>query len=437
MLRYALLGSALLFCVQSAVAVTAGDIRTLLEEGKSAQAYELAKQSPQSLGDADFDFYFGIVAIDTGHAGEGVLALERYSLTYPNNQSARLQLARGYFALGEDARAREEFQAVRAMNPPPDVLSSIDGFLDQIRLRESRYMTTAAFFVETGFGIDTNINAGVSNPNVSLPNLGTVIISPTGTKRRDTLLTLGAGGYVSKPVAPGISLVGNGQFEFRRVQSQRELSQGNYSLSGGVSMLQEKNLYRVGLDANLITIGRSSEKFRTYYGISGDIQHQIDEKQSMSVGAQYGALRYSSALAPKDGTATGLSFGYRRLVTHPWQPVLALGLNFSRERALDSTRDDLSSNTVGAKFGMTMTPAPKFGLGLGYNIQRTQYLGADAFLATKRNDQYQSLDATLTYLYSRALSFRVEASASRNRSNIAIYTFPREALMFKARYEFK
>ena len=437
MLRHALFGSVLLLCAHSAIAATAGEIKTLLEQGKSAQAYELAKQSPQLLGDAEFDFYFGIVAIDTGHAGEGVLALERYSLTYPDNQSARLQLARGYFALGEDARAREEFQAVRAMNPPPEVLTSIDGFLDQIRLRETRYLTTAGFFVESGFGVDTNINAGVSNPNVSLPNLGTVIISPTGTKSRDTLLTLGAGGYVSKPVAPGVSLVGNGQFEFRRVQSQRQLSQGNYSLSGGVSVLQEKNLYRVGLDSNLITIGRSSEKFRSYFGLSGDIQHQIDEKQSMSVGAQYGALRYSSALAPKDGTASGVSFGYRRLITHPWQPVMALGLNLSREKALDSTRDDLSSNTVGARIGVTMTPAPKYGLGFGYNIQRTNYLGADAFLATRRTDNYQALDATVTYLYSRALSFRVEANASRNRSNIALYAFPREALMVKARYEFK
>ena len=417
--------------------MTAGEIKALLEQGKSAQAYELAKQSPESLGDAEFDFYFGIVAIDAGHAGEGVLALERYSLTYPENQSARLQLARGYFALGEDARAREEFQSVRATNPAPALLSSIDAFLDQIRLRETRYTTTTGFFVETGIGVDTNINAGVSNPNVSLPNLGAIIISPTGTKARDNLLSIGAGGYVSKPVAPGVTLVGNGQFDWRRVQRQRELSQGNYSLSGGVSILQEKNLFRVGLDSNLITVGRNSEKFRTYYGVSGDVQHQIDEQQSMSVGAQFGALRYSSALAPKDGTATGLSFGYRRLLAFPWQPVLALGLNFARENALDGTRDDLSSKTVGARVGLTMSPAPKFGLALGYNLQRTNYQGPDAFLGVTRSDRYQSLDATLTYLYSRALSLRVEASAARNRSNIALYEFPREALMFKARYEFK
>src|SRR3990172_1342356 len=105
----------------SLLAAPADEIKALLDQGNSAEAYALAKKYPNELGSPGFDLYFGIAAIDTGHAGEGVLALERYIANFPANQSARLELARGYFVLGDDARAREEFDAVRKTNPPADV----------------------------------------------------------------------------------------------------------------------------------------------------------------------------------------------------------------------------------------------------------------------------------------------------------------------------
>src|SRR5262249_5546149 len=124
---------------QTLCAAPADDIQALLEKGDATAAYELGRKNRDQLGSPAFDFYFGIAAVDTGHAGEGLLALERYVLSYPDNLSARLQLARGYFALGEDARARSEFESLRALNPEPQLASTIERFLDAIRLRESRY----------------------------------------------------------------------------------------------------------------------------------------------------------------------------------------------------------------------------------------------------------------------------------------------------------
>jgi len=53
-----------------------------------------------------------------GHYGEGVLALERYLLNRPDNVSARLQLGRGYYLLGDDAQAHTELEALRKLDPP-------------------------------------------------------------------------------------------------------------------------------------------------------------------------------------------------------------------------------------------------------------------------------------------------------------------------------
>ena len=61
-----------------------------------------------------------MAAVDIGRSGEGVLALERYVLQFPDDPRARLELARAYFYAGDDVRSREEFEAVARSRPPPD-----------------------------------------------------------------------------------------------------------------------------------------------------------------------------------------------------------------------------------------------------------------------------------------------------------------------------
>src|SRR5689334_22011856 len=110
-IRLILCGLALA-CAQAALAAPADDIKALIDKGDSKAAYELGRNFPDQLGDPAFDFFFGVAAIDSGHAGEGVLALERYVINFPDNHNARLELARGYFVMGDNQRARDEFDNV-------------------------------------------------------------------------------------------------------------------------------------------------------------------------------------------------------------------------------------------------------------------------------------------------------------------------------------
>lgn len=164
----------LLLFHSAAWAEPADEMRSLLEQNKAQDAYQLGRASPDLLGDPAFDFFYGIAAIDAGHPGEGVLALERYILVFPNNGDARFQLARGYFILGEDPRARDEFETLLP-NSTGNQKISIERYLDAIRTRESRYQPTAKVYLEAGMGVDTNINAGLNSGATPLiPGLGTL-----------------------------------------------------------------------------------------------------------------------------------------------------------------------------------------------------------------------------------------------------------------------
>ena len=118
-------------------AAPADELRTLVQKGRSAEAYAAGTRHPAELGDPDFDFYFGVAAIDSGHAAEGVVVLERYLARFPADDRARFNLARGYYALGELLRARQEFETVIKHRPAPDRRATIERFLDSIQARRA------------------------------------------------------------------------------------------------------------------------------------------------------------------------------------------------------------------------------------------------------------------------------------------------------------
>ncbi|HVC10160.1 MAG TPA: autotransporter outer membrane beta-barrel domain-containing protein [Burkholderiales bacterium] len=413
----------------------ADQVKSMVEAGRMKDAYAYGLQHREAFGEPVFDFYFGIAAVDTGNAGEGVLALERYILRYPNNVSARLQLARGYFILGVDARAREEFQALRKLSPPPDVAATIDRYLDAIRLRETRYTLSKGLYVEAGIGTDSNVNGGVANANISLPILGPVTVAQTAAKQSDTFTLLGAGGYISDPVSPGVALYANGEASLKSnsEQSNRQYDLGSYNAGGGVSLLREKNLFRAGLSVSSLELG--SSRFLSTTGAQVQWQHQLSELQALSLSAQTARLDYPGANSPRNADFWGLSGGYRRLFSYPWQPILSADLSAGHQRSL-TDRPDLVPNTWGARVGVSFTPAAKWGVSADYTYQQSNYEGNDAILGVTREDRYEAVDAAVSYLYTRHLSLRGELTSARNHSNIELYSFPRDIVLFKARYEF-
>ena len=314
--------------VTCANAAPADDIKVLLAKGDAKAAYELGAKHADQLGIPAFDFYFGVASVDSGHAGEGVLALERYIVNHPGNREAQLELARGYFILGDYIRAREEFSAVLKTNPPRDVVVNIDRYLDAIRSRESVYRTTAGAFLEYGIGYDNNINGGVSNANISLPGIGVLIVGQAGVKTRASFMQLSGGANVTHPVAPGVALFGSVNGDFKTHDTHREFDQNNLGATGGVSYLKEKNLWRASLSYSTLNV--DYRHYRDVSGIAGEWMHQLDELQTVSGALQYAKLDYAGGNRVRDSNLKGVSVGYRRNFVAPWQPLFTIGANYAK-----------------------------------------------------------------------------------------------------------
>ena len=415
-------------------AAPADDIKSLVEQGKAAEAYQLGARHPELLGQPEFDLAFGIAAIDSGHRGEGVLALERYIINVPDNMNARLELARGYFSLGEDIRAREEFERVTQSKPPPPVQANIDRFLDALRSRESRYITTGGYFVEVGYGYDSNVNSGVGNAIINLQS-GFFQVPQAGVKAGSSYNWLAAGGQVSKPIiTPGMSIFGVGQLDGKFNNTNNQFDQNNVTAAGGLTYLQGKNFYRYTLSHNEIAV--DDTRFRDIDSVAAEWNHQLDDRQTIGPFALYAKLRYMGDNHSRDADLHAGGISYRRSFAGNWQPLLSASINGGQEHN-NQGRLDLGREIYGGRVALAITPAPKWGVSMGAGYQHSHYSGPDIFSGETRKDNYYAVDATISYAVTRNLSARVELLGSKNGSNLDLYAYRRDMAIVKLRYDFK
>ena len=100
--------------------------KEFLRQGQAAQAFALlAAQEGELSGEDEFDYLFGVAALDSQQAGEAIFSLQRLVARKANFSGARLELARAYFDVGDDELASVEFARVLTENPPANVVDAV------------------------------------------------------------------------------------------------------------------------------------------------------------------------------------------------------------------------------------------------------------------------------------------------------------------------
>ena len=417
------------------VAQTPQELRALIDQGRADAAYELARKAPERLGEPEFDLLFGIAAIHSGRAGEGVLALERFILLYPTHEAARLELARGYFLLGDDARAREEFELAAKGTPSPAASQVIAEHLAAIRARESRYKRTFALHVELGGGYDSNPRAGVDNPVLTLPVLGEVTVADTGVRQADRTWQGGAGFRATLPVAPRLSAFAAGQADAIRYDDARDFDQNLYSGTVGASGQAGRHGWRAGVSRAYQTLGGTA--YRQTYGGFAEWGMAVSERHGVSAGLQAGKFEYAGANSIRNSDFATLTVVHRHQLGGAWRPQVEFSVNGGRERNDLADRQDLSRDTYGARIGITCTPFAGWTWGASGVYQKSRYRDPDAVLLTTRDDHYAAAEMLLAWTITPAFSIRAEVSGARNDSNLPLYEYRRTTALIKGRYEIR
>ena len=425
----------LISSLQPAFASPADEIKVLVEQGRHEEAYRMGQRARGETGRPVFDFYFGVAAINAGKASDGVLALERYLLNFPDNLVARLELARGYYLLGDDGRARDEFEAVLAGKPAADISRVVGEYLEALRARESRHKTNFGFSIELGAGNDSNVQSGVSDPNITLPIFGDITLTDSAVQRRDGFANLVLGARVSAPARRNMSVFAVGGVDLKEYREADIYNQNTFSASTGLNATSGKSVYRM-------TLGRTTQsldnaRYRDTWAAGADWGYQLHDKGVLTLGTQAAKFAYAGANAVRDADYVAFQAGYRHLFSGTWRTEFDVGLSAAREENNSSGHQDLSRDLLGGRFNVNVSPLPSWTFGAGVSYLKSNYLAEDPLLMVTRRDDFTTYELSATYAINPAWSMRGEYMDSRNRSNLPLYAYKRRVGQLKIRFDFR
>lgn len=432
-LKFVLLAG-LLASIQTAYAQVTEELKKLADGNQPADAYSFGIAHPEHFGEPEFDLYFGIAAIDSGHAGEGVLALERYVLQKPGDAGGRAQLARGYFVIGDDARARAEFEELQKQRLTDDVRAIIDRYLSALREREANYRTVSSGYLEAGVGFDNNANSGAGSADVNVPVLGTITLLPGAVKVASWYQSLAAGGQITTPLAPGVTAFASGSIDDKindatAAHAYDILTAG---LRSGATVIKDDDLLRLTVGWSGLALDGTA--YLDIPAISGEWTRKLNETQEITAVFQYAHLHYPTQEV-RDSNLPTLDFSYRRAYSGRWDPVLVIGATVGEEQ--NSRAPNLARHIYATRADASITPIPKWVFSAGLSYQENLYEAPEPLIAAERHDHFGALDLLASYQWTEQLSIRAEILISGNHSNLGLYGYDRDVIAIKAHYDIK
>lgn len=409
----------------------------LLKAGRAAEAYAyLEPFEDAQAGNPKFDYVFGLAALDSGNVGRATLALERVLAVEPGFAGARIDMARAYFTLGDYARAKDEFRAVLAQNPPPRARAVIERYLQAIDEREKTPRTVLTAFAELTLGRDSNVNNSTSQSEVAVPALGNLVftLDPTNVKRSDDYSTLSAGAEISHALTPGVSLFAGAGGRYRANSTEERFDTKSVDARAGIALPGPRTLFRAMVQGERFYLDHEAN--RTLRGIAGDARYSLNPATFLTAFAAKSAYRFEApGLDVNDFDQVLGGLGAIRLF-HEGRSALAGTLLFGKENDLRG-RADGDKDIAGFRLGGNLNLRESLDLVASLGAQRGDYARQNvAFQRTRRDEQYDAL-VGLVWRLSRAWSVRPQVLYVRNDSNIPIYAYKRTDASLTLRYDFR
>lgn len=299
---------------------TLAKAQTLLANGQPAAAWELL--SPLELdaaGSPDFDYWFGLAALDSGRPAAAIPAFERVLAGEPGFAGARMELARAHFETGGYPAAEEQFRFLLTQAPPPATRSVIERYLLAIDRATGLAIAGRSRFVpyaEVGAGWDSNANASTGSDS-----FGIFLLDPDNVETSSSFVELAGGFRHGLAVEPGGTLISSARASYRlnpdadfvdqlllslgtAGQKSWGASRASLGASGYYGWLDGgRHELGAGVDLGLARqVGTDWELAST--GRAGVVRYQQDELEVLDVNRYLGALALTRAgIGARDGRA--------------------------------------------------------------------------------------------------------------------------------------
>ena len=327
------------------------EMDNLITSGQYEAALDLGDDNLEFWeGDAEFDYLYGLAALEAGSPNEAVFALERVAATSTDGmlrELARLELARAYFVTNNLSAAENIFTQVLENNPPANVQQNIQAFLAIIDARRNSQRASINWTVSSSIGADSNINSATSNGLIDTPLIGQIELNPDGQETDDSFSNTTLSMNYNYPFTRDRSLdininavnlnnLDTDQFDIRSLRSEIAYNWGN-----------ENNRIRHGISFSQVTLDQNG--FQDSTAINSSWQHAGNNGWYQTLFASYAEIRYDTG---NGGEVNSLRDVDQLLFT---AGLTKLAGSFTHSLNLYQANEDPDSATGGERNGRSFT----------------------------------------------------------------------------------
>lgn len=422
-----------LLCAYTAAAWASdtAEMRRLVEQGAHEEAYALAKTlEKQEAGDPEFDFYFGLAALNAGKPDEAVFAFERVVLVEPKNYRAHLELGRALFLAGDLDASQARFEFVESINPPSMVQIRIEAFLDAIDKRRRELARNINGYVGFAMGNDDNVAAATKDDFLLY---GLTVRLPSDVESLFSEWEAGAG--LHWPFSKRSSLFGRASLRQRQVFSNQAYNLDIVGATVGWSYDTDENRYRLLTQTQLTYL--DDARNRAYATVGGEWTHYFNSGYETTVFSQVGRADHRDEDLDQDGNIYIVGAG---LISPPVGKrgiKYGGGFSLSHEDVDEGALEHLGKTQYSVRL-LTQVPIKRNHAVYGVlRYQNAENNEDDVVFAEVRKDRLVSVDLGWNWKFADDWLLKAEYTWTGNESNLELYDYERNQFLLGVRYTFE
>lgn len=408
----------------------------LMNSGKSDKAYKLLLPLEYKLaGNTEFDYRFGIAALESGHPVKASLALERVLAVKPGFVGARVDLARAYFSIGNYLKAQQEFRLVlKQPNPPPLVATVVNKYMKLIDERLIVKTTRLSGWLEIAGGYDSNVNYATEDSVIDVPalNLTSIVLSEDNVEQDDTFLRLSINMGLSHRFSPYIKSYVGLSGSKHLLADEKQFEKEDAKLRTHMEFGKNINTFRIGASAGVSTLDQEENSRQT--GGNIEWRHVFNPSNIMTLFSQYDAFRYPDVTVNNfDQWMGGLSWTHS--LSFLGRSLFAASAYGGYAFETDG-RGNGDNSIYGLRFGYHMQPFSDISILAGVGEQFSGYKKENTVFQDKREDTQMDARLALNWVPAKNISVGGAVSYIQNESSLPIYDYKRTDVSATLKYYF-
>jgi hypothetical protein len=392
------------------------------------------------LGDADFDFLYGIAALEQNNNELAVFAFERVVANKPLWLDAKYYLAKSYFRMKNYHAVLQLCNTLLTQtNSSQALISASTSLKASAQLKLDKQSVFYQQQVSLAAGYDSNINAGADEDNIYLPILGTINIKLDGTnfelneaskENSDNFLSLNYLFSGSKALSQKSKLLFFTQADIH--QFVQETDYNRITLNGSISYLQQFDNFDASVGVNIKPLWLSGDYYRTQASVNGGIKKRLSDQFLLSGDVSLGKTK-NNINDNLDTNDLVLSFSGQYFMGN-WRHTVAL--NYLEEDSQSAETTHNSSKTDSIHFNSLWLINQNWLMSGAVSWQRQKYSGEHPYFFTPQVDDMFALSTMVQFKASNELSYRLNASYQDKDSNLSLFSYQRFELGLSASLTF-